>query len=529
MFRFFKNNTFFDRTFISILLGILLIVIVIITIYPNRKVANVKMAALKNTALTYNEDVLEKINKGDSVIILGQDIKNGTMGMMFWVETKSGQRGFVPQEAFDESGVVYKVKEVQKNDELNIQKGDTVTIMGRTDEIAFVDFNIKTKDGKTGTVGHDGIISVTGKKLAKYNLNDRRAFYMTKQKFERLYMGRTFDEVENLYCNAFIIMNKGKNKEAVYPLRVFNKSDGKFYKPTLVFEDSIAKSYSMETVHYHKKSWFPKNYLFLKYLPLSGTILDIDLFANMINGLMFESEIVDDFTDTPIRKTLGIIMAIFVGLGALLWIFSTNLAIPLLLFGLLKFRYPLLFVSNKAFPITFLVVSIITTYIWIVLGLSYQFFWWFFIPVVLYLFFFSYRQINDFFDEFPYNRCPDCKHLYTINYNAKNLIKKYEEWRPKTERGKLLDSHTERWQTGDKVTTYDQYSDGSRRNYQTKIENIQNHSRTINVYQYNEYNVLYKVYEYEHVYKCTKCGYEQYSHSEELEELDRKFVKSYAK
>ncbi len=112
---------------------------------------------------------------------------------------------------------------------------------------------------------------------------------------------------------------------------------------------------------------------------------------------MFESEIVDDFTDTPIRKTLGIIMAIFVGLGALLWIFSTNLAIPLLLFGLLKFRYPLLFVSNKAFPITFLVVSIITTYIWIVLGLSYQFFWWFFIPVVLYLFFFSYRQINDFF------------------------------------------------------------------------------------------------------------------------------------
>ncbi len=39
---FFKNNTFFDRTFISILLGILLIVIVIITIYPNRKVANVK-------------------------------------------------------------------------------------------------------------------------------------------------------------------------------------------------------------------------------------------------------------------------------------------------------------------------------------------------------------------------------------------------------------------------------------------------------------------------------------------------------
>lgn len=86
------------------------------------------------------------------------------MGMMFWVETKSGQRGFVPQEAFDESGVVYKVKEVQKKRRTKYSKGDTVTIMGRTDEIAFVDFNIKTKDGKTGTVGHDGIISVTGKK-----------------------------------------------------------------------------------------------------------------------------------------------------------------------------------------------------------------------------------------------------------------------------------------------------------------------------------------------------------------------------
>lgn len=526
MFKILKNSTFFDRTLYTLILSVLLIVIVIVSTYPKTKPANEKVVALKNAELFYKQDVIEKINKGDSVTILGQ--KKSSYGINFWIETKSGQRGFAPQDAFDDQAIVYKEKKVDNG--LTVKNGEIVTVIGLSDkEGGHIRYDIKTQDGKTGTVKADGIISKKGFELAKYKLNDRRAIYMSKNKFERLYIGKTFEDSENKFGNALIISNKNGQKAALYDLRVFDKKDGKFYNPTIEFEDNVAKSYSLEKARNMRNSWFLKNDIFLKYLPLSDKILDVDFFAFLIKGNTFERLISADYTNSAFNKVTSIIKAIFLGLAALLWFFITNLTIPLLLFGILKFRYPLIFLGNRLVPMTLLIIGIATSYIWIVLGLSYRLLWWFFLPIIIYVFLYFFRKLREFFDEFPDNRCPDCKRLYSINFFTKTLQSEEKEWRPKEDRAELLDSYTERWQTGDKVTTYDQYSDGSRRNFQTKIENIQNHSRTIKTYKYNVFNVLYMVRKYQHTYKCNGCGYEQYKHTEELEELDRKFVKSYAR
>lgn len=525
MFKFFKNNRVFDITLWSLLLSVLLIVIIIVSMYPKTKPANEKAVAIKSTTLAYDDNELEKINKGDTVVILGQTRSN--FGIKFWVQTKSGQRGFVQQDALDDKAIVFKEKKV---DDLSVKNGEVVNLIGLSEkEGGSARYDIKTEDGKTGTVKSDAIITQKGYELAKYTLNDRRGSYMSKQKFERLYLGKTFDETENICSNALIVLNKNGHKEALYELRVFDKKDGVFYQPTIVFENDIAKSYSMEKAANYKKSWFLNNRLLLKYLPLSDKILDVGFLATLIKGNTFETPPLTDYTNSNFNKAIALAGGIIVGIGGLLWIFITNLLIPLLLFGLLKLRYPLMFVSNKVFPILFLLTAIITTYIWLVLGLSYTLLWWFFIPILIYVLFFANGRVQDFFSYYPPQRCAKCKRLYSINHQKKELISDKQEWRPKEERGKLLDSYTKRWQTADEVETYDVYTDGSKRNYRKELKNIQNHSRTTNTYQYNVYKVLYRVLDYEHTHVCSGCGEEYLTHSQELVEIDREFVKSYAR
>lgn len=524
MFKLFKNNKFFDITLWSLLLSVLLIVIIIVSMYPKTKPANEKAVAIKSTTLAYDNEI-EKINKGDTVVILGQTRSN--YGIKFWVQTKSGQRGFVQQDALDDKAIVFKEKKV---DGLTVKNGEIVNLIGLSKkEGGSTLYDIKTEDGKTGTVKSDAIITQKGYDLVKYTLNDRRGSYMSKQKFERLYLGKTFDETENICSNALIVVNKNGQKEALYELRVFDKKDGVFYTPTIVFENDIAKSYSMEKAVNYKKSWFLNNRLLLKYLPLSDKILDVGFFATLIKGNTFETPVLSDYTNTNFKKAIVVAAAILVGICGLLWIFTTNLLTPILLFGLLKLRYPLIFVSNKVFPNLFLLIAIITTYIWLVLGLSYTFLWWFFIPILIYLLLFANRRVRYFFSYYAPNRCDNCKRLYSINHQKKELISDKQEWRPKEERGKLLDSHTKRWQTADEVETYDVYTDGSKRNYQKKLENVQNHSQTTNTYQYNVYNVLYRILDYKHTHVCSDCGEKYYTQSQELIELDRKFMDSYVR
>lgn len=412
---------------------------------------------------------------------------------------------------------------------LKLRLGEVVTIVGPfKEESSYARYNIKTDEGETGTVRVDGMITTKGRELIKYTLNDRRAYYMSKEKFERLYIGKSFEQVESLYSKALVITNKGDKKEGVYELRILDKTDGRFYNPTIIFENNIAKSYSLEKDLNFKKTWYLNNNIFLKYLPLSDKILDVDFFANLIKGNTFETPVLADFSNSNFKKVLAIVISIFIGIGGLLWIFATNLIIPLLLFGLLKLRYPLIFVSNKIFPLLFLVVAIISTYIWLVLGLSYCFLWWFFIPILIYSLLYANREVMDFFSYSPPQRCDECKRLYSIVHQKKELIGEKKEWRKMDSRGALMNSSTKWKKTWDKVTTTTTYGDGSSRS-SSHDENVKYHSTTTRTYRHNLYNVLYNVLDYKHTHVCRGCGKIYYTYSQELVELDSKLIDSYLK
>ena len=109
-----------------------------------------------------------------------------------------------------------------------------------------------------------------------------------------------------------------------------------------------------------------------------------------------------------------------------------------------------------------------------------------------------------------------------MKYNRKEFVGEYDAWRDVTERGELVGTETERWQTATKETT--EWGDGRK---DVKFKNVQNHSRTTHYYRYYVYDVLYHINNYRHFFKCEVCGNEENDVREELTELERKLKRTY--
>jgi hypothetical protein len=495
----------FDRTLLCFISSLVLIGIVIATLFSVRGTADIQLVANRKTTL-FNGELSkgEPILRGDTVTVLGQRIADNEEGMVFWVETRDGQRGYVPQEAFDDQAIIHDIEDIKANDQLSLQKGDTVTIIDRSKAEGWnVDFNFKTKEGVTGVVRHSGISTLTGASFHSYELQNRRIYFISKRRFEKLYLGKTFEEVDQLYRKALFVKASNLKTEAKYDLAIFNKADGKFYSPTILFEDNIATSYTAEVEH-------SLNSFLLKRLPLSDKVFDVHLFSNLISGLM------QNYSNRwpDMNKVLYFALLVLIIIGSVVWMFLTNQILSLFLFGLLRFRRPLIFLGNNAVLILILAINIVCTYIWLILGLSYAFLWWIFIPILIIVGYFVIKIYTEFFGEFPSNRCPKCKQLYSIHYFDKTLLKEYDKWRKETKTGMKLGTKTTKWKT------YDLYSDGSKRNWKS-------HQTSRSIHQMDVYDVLYRVREYEYIYKCSECHYTEHSYGEELTELDRKYLDSY--
>lgn len=513
----FKYGRAFDITIISFICGLILIAILMGNTMSKKTSPDVRIVARAKTELLTSDITGQKqyVKVGDTVTIMGQDMKSGGRGMRFWIETSNGRRGWAAQEAFDNRAIVYGLKE--KDADVFAKNGDTVTVVSHGDE-AFSKFKVKTKEGRIGELRYDNLLSITGNQLLDYCINFNTSCFMTVGKFNKLYMGKSFEEVDKLHRQARYVTLIKNGKVAEFSLSLFNRSDGKFYYPIITFENGVATSCEFKL---DKKT----NSFLLKYIPLVNQILDIPFFSNLINGNMYEGEMLIA-GETTFTKILGYVLLIPLLIGFVGWLFFTNSILALLIFGSLRFRYPLVFLSDKLVWYLMLLIEVVSTYIWAVLGLCYAFHWWYFLPILIYLSMWLFRRFANLFGNFPSTRCPQCKYLYTIKFSTKKFEREYDEWRPKTEQGPCVGSHTERWQTVDRETTTTTYSNGAR-DVKVHDKNIQNHHRTINHYQYNEFKVLYHIKVYRKTYKCEICGREEYAFPEEPTEIDRKFIRSY--
>lgn len=469
--------------------------------------ANIDMRYLGDDKMIY---------PGETVEILGQYAVSTNNIMLFWVTTENGDRGLIPQEAVDNRGILY---DIDDDSDLPYKDGDEVKILRRIED-TYCKFEIQTEDGNRYEISYDKLITVTGNELLEYNLNGRRGNILSKSKFERLYLGESFEDAEEIYREAFYVKKTRNSIEAAYELFVYDPNDSKQYRPIVKFENNVAVSYTLE-------KYKDENSFVLGFLPLVEPIIDFGLFANLIKGNTYTESTLGDSD-----KNIILIILLFIPMGIMvilfvIWVALTNQIISFLLCGSLSFRYPLKILNNRAVFTLLAITSYLFTYVWIVLMLCYGYHWWYFIPILLYVNYKVVCRFKDFLITFPNNRCPKCKSLCTIFHNRVDLMGNYQQWRSSTEKGKLLDSRTLNWTSHDIEVKTETYSDGSKKVSERKV-NQQNHSRTIDTHQYNEYNILYHVYDFHKVYKCEVCEHEEYSEYEELVELDRKLLNVYA-
>jgi len=510
----------FDITFLFFIGSLIVSGIAIYMSGTRNEPTNIQLKAPKSTnlygVLTLNDKtIIKTISPGEDITILGQRMPSSGKSMAFWVETSDGNRGFVRQESIDEMIIVFDTKCVESNEIAGVKTRDTVRIVSAVDEY-YYEYNIITQDGKQAVCDNEGLLSSTGMSMLNYSINEKVCYFLSKQKFEKMYLGKNFEETEQLYRKALFVRKRGSHTEADYPLLVFDKKDGSFYFPTIVFENNIATSY---TTNLSKKG----NKFFLRILPLSDKILDVDLFSTLISRSYFKKERVADNTNVPvILKAALWIVGIFIIAGFLVWLFLSNFIIPGFLFGLLRFRYPLIFASNKSMIMLLLTTIGICTYIWIILGLAYSFSWWYFLPILLVTASWTTNQIIEFFSFFPPDRCPECKRLYSIVHVKKAQTREYQEWRKEEKRSKIGGSR-KRYRKHDIIETT--YQSGRKEYHNT---NYRTETEVTNIYQNDKYDVLYLVHEFLHTYECKGCGHNEYNTSKELEELDRKYRGSYA-
>lgn len=217
-----------------------------------------------------NEDFEIKVKKGHEIEILG--VRKGTMTKpeRLWVELEDGSRGYIYCTDFD---LEYKAQLKKKK--------------------RLVDVKVKEYDGDRMVCElEDGTI----KKLScddvypqwpnswkfDYLSTNSYSSYISKDKFERKYIGSTLEKNDRRLVPARYVIKKDNQTYAFYPMYVLNTSDGMRYAPTVVYNESgEAESYINEDSNKRAK-------FFLKIMPLVGSSVDNPLLHSLIQGTTYE-------------------------------------------------------------------------------------------------------------------------------------------------------------------------------------------------------------------------------------------------
>lgn len=451
-----------------------------------------------------NEDFAIKVKVGHEVKILGARKGTSSVPEKLWVELEDGSRGFIYCTDFN---LEYKA---QLKDEKRL-------VPVKVKEYDGNKMVCELKDGTVKKLSCDDVYPLWPNSWKfKYLSTNTYSSYISKEKFERKYIGSTLEKNDKRMVPARYVVKKGKQTYAFYPMYVLNTSDGIRYTPTVVYDESgEAKSYINEDSR--KRSKF-----FLKIMPLVGATVDNPLCHSLIQGSMYQISPQAKGESSLTKKILGLLIFLIYLVFVIIWLYVTPL-IPVLLLCVLmhypKILYPF---SNKALFILMLVLAFACTYLWGVLLLGWGIMWLFLLPlplVVMFAFSFVTAPVAS---SAPCGRCLKCRSIETMEFVDTVYDHEYKTTSKEKKYAKTLDVQKRRWQTWtDVITTY---SDGSK---ETRKENVQDHEETRTTSLFNDYNVLYNVTVYKNNYTCCVCGQHEHNFSEKYDELKRDFLGSH--
>lgn len=463
------------------------------------------VAVTKNTTLearVNDKKELVKVKSGAKVKVLGAfDGAYAFKPARLWVELEDGTRGEIACDAFD---VEYKA---QMDDSKQMKKV-TLKAMGE-DEATCV-----LKDGTEIEVDFDELYPQWPRSWdVKYLASPYTTFYISKEKFERKFIGSTFEKNDDRYRPAIYVVNKDGAKYATYPIWVLDTSNGMRYKYTVKYDsEGVAQSYEVEDTEKRAK-------FLLRFLPFVGPIADVPVLSGLIEGSMYTLGGPGRESSSLILKIIVLLLAAIYLVFVFLWVYATPM-IPVLLIGVLM-HYPKTFyaLSNGVLNKLIWVVSIVSSYVWLCLLIAWGLPSLLVIPIFFVPIFVTSFVSAPLTTDSPCGRCLGCRNIETMEFVDSVYVREYEKWMRESEYVKKISEHTRKWKTWTDVTT--RWSDGSTTHSK---ENEQEHSETIRTHLYDDYKVLYNVKVYQNNYECVACGQKEHNFSEDYTEIDRKYL-----
>lgn len=319
------------------------------------------------------------VKKGESVTVLGFVEGDEFNPHQVWVETSSGNRGYLPVEVLDNKAIIYpRVQDKKDSSKVAVQyKGDIVSISGWKQ--SFSSYTVVLPGGKKADITLDNIRSPFAEKLRKYIVRrDGEGWRpMSEDKFKDIVMSRTLAQMEkSAYPPHFISREKGSVK-AIFPVRVFNK--GKFYAPVVTYNESgQAVEYYFPT-----KCMTETNGWLLRMMPYYGKICDLSfvwpfwtkgVYDTSIPAKMESWQANAKLTDTSRLWYILVNLLIFLPLILVLR-FTPALLLPLFVFSLLRIPEYNEKMSNARilrrvrFTRILKIAALVLTIIWCVAGL----------------------------------------------------------------------------------------------------------------------------------------------------------------
>lgn len=457
----------------------------------------------------FNEDtILAKVRKGEKLRVYAyMPSENSHVHPSLWVENYKGVRGFI--RAVDTNTPILGWN-------ANNKTMEPVTILGFDDKEVYHKYICRFEDGTNERLKFDEIKPLFPDSLKRNILKNNSDIYISLNKFEKDFMGDTFDENEEKLRPALSVQIIGNNFRAKYPINVIDTKTGYRYKPIIIYDkEGNAVSYTLDD-RSKRSAWL------IRTLPGMSFIMD-NFFATTIT----QSSMYDDFpawmseeVDAGnLRNTaIFIIGIIFIILGVI-WIYLTPYIIPLLMGVLL--HYPKVFyrINNLPLRIIILLTTLLSLYVWIGMMLM-----WGIIDFFLLIYLFRLPKMLIMIMDPIGIRCRCCRHLESKPFHDKVELGVSYVWKPY---GKVISRSSKpvsKWHTW--TNTKYKYSNG---NTYSVDHDYKTHTVTTNTEVYEGYDIHFKVTEYTFIYKCPYCGLEETLPHTEYTEIDRRYTGEHTK
>lgn len=457
------------------------------------------------------ENFATKLNAGDSVRLLGY--KYGSLSSGCLVETSNGERGEIQMWQLDvpmlASWGKYCGDTVRINAPSGLEKVDGRMMLTRKSVITGILPNGEKTENLVSDAFYPDVPDVFRLKLG--NVGDFTRL-MSKGKFDKRMKELDLSKAEK-EIGPIVFQARKSNGEVVSMFRtyVFDSSNGRFYRPEVTFSgDSVAVSYEFREMQ-ERWPWL------LSILPAASWIYDLpvtsyfartDLYDPLVNpkGYISEAGTVLYWVVWSLRKLLFAVW--LVGFGFL----------PLRLVDFIVVNCPRVFsfVSNTVMNACYIVVPIVLYYFWLLVTLAWGLYWLVALVVMIVVGFIiigSYIYFGGkFWDGIPHTRCPNCKHIDTIELVSREFKGSVIDVRDTTDT--IVTGKDEK-----KTKEYTEVHQGGRVwNEDEKI-----HTETTIHERHDKYTDTYRRDKYDARYRCTVCGYQERQIESDSTRIGRKF------